>query len=520
MRTKKAMINSSANILGFLIPFIPSLIIRKLFLDSLGSDMLGLNSLYSNIIGWLSIVEMGVGTAIIFSLYKPYAENDYRKIRAYIKFYKSFYIKIGIIILVAGISIVPFLKYFMKESINSSLATIVFIILLLNTFITYLFSHNLCILIVAQEEYRITICTTISKLVISTFQLLMFKLYPSFILFVSIQLLVNIIYYISINIYITKKYEWIKSDNDKLEGKERKKLLKDVKSMFAHKIGVVIVNSTDSLVISKFVGLSVLANYTNYQTIISAIQSVVCQGLNGLTASIGNMLVTSNKEESYKVHKKIFFLNFWIVSFIAITLNNTLNQFIAIWVGKNYMLDDLTFYVLLINFYFYSLRGSVEQFQNASGNFYQDRYAAIFESIINLLVSLILVNHIGLAGVFIGTLISNLCVVFWTKPYIVYRYVFNVKLYEYYKMYFKYLSMAILPLVITRYLTREISMNYTIPFFIINCLINIISINIIYIIIFFKNNEFKYYLNLVKKILGFKRNINEENKSKCYNSSL
>ena len=124
MRTKKALINSSANILCFIIAFIPSLIIRKIFLDTLGSDILGLNSLYNNIIGWLSIVELGVGTAIIYSLYKPFADNDRSQIRAYIRFYGKFYRSVGFVILIIGLIITPFLKYFIKENIDLKLGDV------------------------------------------------------------------------------------------------------------------------------------------------------------------------------------------------------------------------------------------------------------------------------------------------------------------------------------------------------------------------------------------------------------
>ena len=148
-----------------------------------------------------------------------------------------------------------------------------------------------------------------------------------------------------------------------------------------------------------------------------------------------------------------------------------------------------------------AMRGSVEQFQNGSGNFYQDRYAPLIEGIINLTLSIFLVGKIGLVGVFIGTLISNFTVIFWTKPYVVYKYVFDRKLFEYFKMYFKYLLIAMVPLVITSLITNYVKNNFTIGYFIINCLINILIINIIYLIIFFKSDEFKYYKDILKKII-------------------
>lgn len=501
MRTRKALINSVINIVSYIIIFIPNLLIRRVFLTTLGSEMLGLSSLYNNIIGWLSIFELGVGTAIVYSLYRPYAENNKDKMRAYIKFYGQFYRRIGFVILGVGITISPFLSFFITGNVDIRIATIGFLLFLINSFISYIFSHKLCILNVSQQAYKITIGTTISKLVIIALQTVLLNNYPNFILYISIQLFVNLSYFIAINLYIRNNYPWINYGNNKLEEKEKNGLLRNVKAMFMHKIGHLVVNSTDNIVISKFVGLTVLTNYTNYQIIISALQSIISTGLSGITASIGNMLTDDDNSKAYIVHKRIFFLSFWIISFIVISLYNTLNQFIVIWMGKESLLNNLTYILILINLYFTAMRGSVDQFQTGSGNFYQDRYAPICEAIINLISSVILVKYIGIAGVFLGTLISNITVIFWTKPYVVYKYVFKESVGRYFKMYIKYILIGIIPLIITACLTNTIKEEYSFLSFIINCLINIVVINISYFVIFFKSDEFKYYTMLIKQIL-------------------
>ena len=502
MRTKKALLNSSINISTYLLLFIPNLLIRRVFLNTLGSEMLGLNSLYTNIIGWLSIAELGIGSAIIFSLYKPFAENDRKKISIYVNFYGYFYRRVGFIVLLGGIFITPFLKFFIENNVNMKIITIAYLIFLLNSFITYMFSHRLCILNVAQEAYKITIGTTISQIIIYLLQYIILNNYPNFILYSSIQLIINIIYYLVINMYIESKYPWLGKEKNKLDKKSREDLFKNIKALFMHKIGSLVVNSTDNIIISKFVGLTSLANYTNYNTVIGALQRIVQMGLNGITASVGNMLAGNNKEKAYDIHKKIFFLNFWVVSFIVISLYNTLNQFVGLWVGNEYLLNKCTFVVILINLYFVAMRGSVEQFQNGSGNFHQDRYAPFAEAIINLTVSIFLVKRIGITGVFVGTLVSNFTVIFWTKPYVVYKYVFGKPLINYFIMYFKYLLIGVIALFISDYITSLVKYDLSIISFIINCLINIIFINCIYIIIFFKTNEFKYYLELLKNIIN------------------
>lgn len=500
MRKKKAIINSGISFFTFFIIFIPNLFIQQIFLHVLGEDLRGLNGLYGNIIGWLSIVELGVGTAIVFSLYKPFANNDYSKVRAYLKFYRNFYLRAGLFILISGLIITPFLSFFIEnKDINMYLVQTGFILYLLNSFISYLFSSRLCVLTVAQEGYKLSLATTISKLITFIIQFIILKIYPSFILFIAAQLIVNFVYYIIINIYTVNRYSWLNDGDESLEVSERSRLIKSVKAMFMHKIGSLFVFSTDNLVISKFIGLSQLGYYLNYHLIINAAQNLIGSAQHGITASVGNLLIEKDPKYACEVHKKIFFLNFWISSFVSISLYNTLNQFICLWIGEKYLIDSLTYSIIIINCYFYLMRQSIERFKEASGNYVQDRYAPLAESIINLICSLILVQHLGLAGVFIGTLISNLTVLFWVQPYIVYKYVFEAKLIDYILMYIKYTLIGLTVLLITIPITNLFKFEYNAISFIINCLLNIIIINGIYLILFFKKSEFQYFFKIVKK---------------------
>ena len=503
MRTRKAAINGLVGILTYLISFLPAMIVRKIFLVELGDKLLGLSSLYTNIISYLSIIEMGIGSAIIFSLYKPFAEGDRVKVRGYLDYYSKFYKIIGGIILLLGIAILPFLHIFITDDIDMTKATIYFVLFLINTVISYLFSYKLCILNVAQEGYIVSIATALSKVLIAIFQVIILKLYSSFFLYISIQIVVNLIYYLVLNVYIDKKYNWLKDTNGKIEKGEKDNLIKNVKALFMHKIGYVVVFGTDNLVISSFINLTSVAKYNSYNMIIAAIQGVINTATAAITPSIGNLLVDDDKKKSISIHKKLFFMNFWIVSFITISLYNTISQFINIWLGKNQLLDMFTVSIILINLYFQLMRSSVEQFKEGSGNYHQDRYASFIEAFINLVFSIILVRKIGIAGVFIGTLISNIAVVFWVKPMITYKYVFNKPLRNYFYMYFKYLFIAILPLAITHFLTKDIKQSVLLKDFILNCIINILVINGVYLIIFWKNKEFIYFRNLV--IGKFKR---------------
>lgn len=505
MRLKKSLINSITGILTYIISFLPLFLIRKVFIEELGSELLGLSSLYTNIIGYLSIVELGVGTAIIYSLYKPFAEGNKEKIKGYLMYYEKFYRKAGTIVLIIGLAITPFIHIFIKDNIDLSLVRIGFILFLINTFIGYMFTYKHCMLNVAQEGYKVSLGLTMSKIFIAIFQIIIIRKYKSFYGYIIIQILVNLIFYLVMNIYINKKFYWIKDIYGTIEEEEKNFLVKNIKALFCHKIGGIFVLGTDNIVVSSFISLKIVAVYNNYELITSACRALMGQVIGGITASIGNLLVEENKEKAYEIHKKLFFLSFWIASFIVIALWNTISHFIALWVGRNYVLDLFTIGLILFNLYFQMMRGQVEQFKNASGEYYKDRYAPICEGLINLISSIILVNLIGLPGVFLGTLISNLTVIFWTQPTIVYKYVFNKPLVNYFKMYFKYFFIGLIPLVITIILTNPLKETVTIDAFILNCLINIVVINVFYLIIFWRNENFIYFKNIVLNIVNRKK---------------
>ncbi|WP_404987684.1 lipopolysaccharide biosynthesis protein [Clostridium culturomicium] len=504
MRVKKAGINVFVSLVTYIISFFPVFIVRKMFLTYLGEELLGLSSLYTNIIGLLAIVELGIGTAIIFALYKPFAEDDKVKIKGYVDFYAKFYRITGCIVSALGLCIIPFLNFFIKGQVGMVEARIYFILFLVNTVISYFFSYKLCMLYVSQQGYKVSILNTAAKVAIAVLQIISLKLFASFYIYLIIQIVVNLIYYLVTNLYIDKNFKWLKTTDGHISNEEKSSLSKNMKALFIHKLGGLIVLGTDNILISTFLNLNIVAKFNSYNMVISSAQSIIISGLSSITASIGNLLTEEDNDKSYEVHKKLFFINFWIASFVTISLFNTLEQFVVIWLDKTQLIDSFTVAILLINLYFMLMRSSIDSFKEAGGIYYQDRYVAIIEAVVNLVSSLILVKLIGLPGIFLGTLISNFGVIFWIKPMLVYKYIFKKEVKNYFKVYFKYMLVALVPLVTTIVITSSIKNVYTISFFLLNCVINIIVINVIYMVVFRNTNEFKYYKNiamgLIKKI--------------------
>lgn len=507
MRVKKASINVIVNFITYFLSFIPVFLVRRVFNSTLGAEILGLNTIYTNIIGLLSIVELGIGTAIVYALYKPYAEDDKSKVKAYMDFYAKFYRSVGIVVLVVGLAIIPVLRFFVKDQIDMMQVNVCYILFLSNTVMSYFFSYKTTMLYVAQEGYKVSTLNTIAKVAIALIQIGLLRVYPSFELYLVVQILINGIYYIYINRYVDKSYPWLKDVEGTLVDEEKKSLTKNMKALFLHKVGGLAVLSTDNLIITAFLDMKIAAYVGSYSMVITSAQSVIVSTLSGVTASIGNLLTENNDESSYIVHKRLFFMNFWVASFVAISIFNAIDQFVVLWMGAEQLLDTFTVAILLINFYFILMRSSTDSFKEAGGIYYQDRYSPLFEGAINLIASIILIKLIGLPGVFLGTLISNFSVVFWVKPKMAYKYIFKKPLREYFKTYFKYTLIAFLVLILSRVVSTPFREQYTISAFIINCIVNIVVINLSYILIFIRNDEFKYFKNIAFKILKVKRSI-------------
>lgn len=497
MRTKKAAANFTVNFVMLLVSIVPLFILRKVFLDTLGSDFLGLSALFTSLIGLLSLADLGISTAIIYALYKPFAEKDYEKIMGYIHYYTKFYQAVGLIIFVFGIALLPFFPLFINGEIAVQDAQLYFLIALVNTIITYFFSAKFSLLIVAQEGYRITLASTTSIVLTAMIQMVALYLYQNFYIFLLIQLVINLIYLIAITIYINKRFGWQSGINGTIEISEKRKLKKNIKALFIHKVGEYGVFGTDNLLISYFVNIVSVGIYNSYYMVIAVAMKLVHSAFNGITASIGNLLIAEEKEIVFAIHKKLFFFNFWIASFLAISMFNTIQQFILLWLGDSQYLNTLTISIILLNVYITLMRVSVEKFKEAGGLYQQDQYSAIIEAVINLVFSIILVQYMGLPGIFLGTLISNFTVVFWVKPKMVYKYIFQEKLRIYFIMYFKYFSIALLTLLLTHIATQQVKLIITLPAFLLNCILNIGLINIFYFLVFRNTEEFLFFEKLV-----------------------
>lgn len=500
-RTENSIINSAMSIVTQVLTVVLNFAVKTVFIKMLNDEYLGVNGLFTNIITMLSLADLGIGIAIPYSLYKPLAKKDEHKINVLMNFYKKVYTIIGIAVLLIGLSLTPFLGLIIKDiPKNVPHLSLIYILFVIHSASSYFFVYKKFLIDSDQKGYITSrIIFTFSTL-LSIIQIILLVTTKNYILF----LLSSIILVIIQNIYISSKanklYPFIKNKTDeKLEKEDMEGIKKNVSSLFIYKVGTVIMNGTDNIIISKFIGLIIVGFYSNYVLIINSITTVLNQIFNAITSSIGNLVVTTNKKRSKEVYDNLNFANFWLYALFGVCIIVLINPFINIWIGKKYVMGFSIVFLLVLNFYVLGMQSVTNSFRNAYGLFWIAKYRPIIMVIINIVISVVLVQFIGIEGVLIGTLISRLLTTAWLDPYIVHKYGFEISPKSYYIDYLKYLVIFTAISIILNYFVSMITINNIFILILIAILV-VISVNVILVLLFFKTSEFNYFYDKIKKI--------------------
>ena len=504
-RKKSSFKNMITAVSSNVLTIIVGLVAQAIFIKILGSEYLGLNGLFSNVISMLGIVELGMGSAIIYNMYKPIAENDHEKIKSLMQFYKKSYRIITLIISIIGIMIIPFIKYIVDiESVTVGINVyLVYILFLLETICSYILSYKRSMLYADQKEYITNIIHMGYTILVNTMQLTFLYFTHDYYLYLIIKVIMRLVENIVISSYVNRRYSYLLDNNvTKLDSKTEKDIFQKIKALFFHKIGGFIVSGTDNIIISKYLGLVTVGLYSNYYMIINAVQTVINHIIQATRASVGNLLVTESKTKQFDIFNKIRFVNFWISCFSSICIFIIMDSFITIWIGYKFVLPTKVLLVLVINFFIVSSRSTYGAFKEAAGIFYEDRFVPIIESLLNIVLSIIFVKKFGLMGVFMGTIASGLVLWCYSYPKYVYNKLFGRKISDYIKETIYYFIIFILIAGFTYSLAILISFENVYLQFISNVLIALIVPNVIMLLLFSKDENFKYFINMLK---GFKK---------------
>lgn len=474
------------NLLGF--------IQNKYFVQYMGIETLGMMKLFSQLLAYLNIIEMGLGSASAFALYKPLAEKNHKQVSIIVNTIESIYNKIGILLLGLGILCIPIIPFFMKVSNFSNVIYFYWMLYVLNTVSTYLFIKYVILFTANQEFLYVRTIQSINIISFKILQVFCIIKFHSFFIYILLLILDNLIQWLFFRKYYKKKYSYITKVKEKYDG-----IKNDIKNLFWHKIGGLVVFNTDLILISKFTDLKVVGIYASYQMICQVLSTIINILLNVLSPKIGKYIAEHTKQEVY-IHFKKYNILFCFISIIfTYCMFILIDSFIILWLGKDFILWKFTLKLICFNLFVNLFRWNLESFKSGAG-FFDDVKAPILESIINLFTSIILGLKLGLDGVIIGTIISNIIVILIYKPILVFKRCFDKGVKDYIKIYGNYLILIIISLLSCNFILKFISLKVVNSWFewIINGVIVGSITFIIVFIVFLSNKDFRNNLLLLR----------------------
>lgn len=503
------IINTSKNfmfsIFSTLLTSLLGFISRTVFINIVGAAYLGANSLFTNILAMLSFTELGIGSAISFSLYRPLAVNDIETVKSLMQFYKKAYRWIAVTITVLGLCLLPFLNYLIKGGEGIEHIPFIYLVYLYNTVISYLFSYKATLLAADQKSYLMTRVNMIISVVNLLIQMLVLIVFRNYFAYLISGAVISTLQWYFINKYIYGRYPYLKDKNvKKLDGRELGTIKTNVKAMMFHKVGELCINQTDNIIISSFIDIVVVGLYNNYYMIISIINKFATSFFSAATASLGNLIATENEEKSHEIFKVYNFLGFWVYGWTAICLTILLTPFILVWLGSDFQIDNLTLMLVMLNYYLVGMRVTIGNVKMAAGLYAQDQWVPIAQSVINLVVSIWGSIHIGLAGVFLGTVVSSLAIPCWYRPIVVYKHVFKRSVKEYFAKYVQYFAVVVfcfaLTLLIGSALLKILELTPFWALMLRACICAIVP-NAVIILLYHRSDEFRQVKQIARSVI-------------------
>lgn len=503
MRIKNSLKNFGSGLAINLINNLLAFFSRTIFINVLGKSYLGVNGLLTNVLSMLSLAELGVGTAINFSLYKPIAEEDNKKIALLMSFYKKVYKWIGLLVFTIGLILMMFLNVIIKDPGDVKNIKLIFFIYLVNTSYSYLMSYKNTLLSANQKDYLLTGTNIIFSAMMTITQIIVLLIAKDYIMYLLANMLMLLFQRLYINYKITKMYPLLKEKiKEKLPDEEFKAIFKNIKAVMFHKIGDYCINGTDNIIISAFISVSMVGLYSNYSMIITMVNGIIVMFYNSMTASLGNLIATESDEKKIEIFEIINFIGFWLFGFATICFYNLLNPFIELWLGKDFLISRSILIIVLLNYYLTGMRVPIYAVKAAAGIYDEDKYTPLIQSVINLVLSVVLVQRLGLAGVFMGTLVSSIVLPCWQRPYIVCKYALKTSSKSYFIKYVQYLITVIVVTFIISRILSVIFFNIKVINFVIKMLICTIIPNIVFLILFRKTKEFQHVVGIAERVLG------------------
>ena len=499
-RSENAFKNITIGIGSQLIILLTAFVSRTIFIQQLGAEYLGVNGLYSNILAVLSLAELGIGNVMVYSLYGPVAEKNEAKTNALLHFYKKAYRKIALAVFIIGICLIPLLDVITNSQILYHELVLYYLLFLLNSIVSYFVAYKAALINVDQKLYILQSLTTIVTLCKEVLQIAFLLITKSYILYLLIQIIFTVLNNYFISLKADKLYPFIKVKMD--YGKIDTSIIKEnIKSVFIYRIGSVIMNNTDAILISIIIGTVSVGYYSNYNLIITTVIMFIGMFIKTIYSSIGNLNAEGNKQKSYEFFNSLLLFFHGLSIFFSLTFLVVFNDFITIWLGEKYLLGIDVVIAIVVNFYIQHIIAPVWIYRETMGLYSQIKYVMIIAAVINIILSIIFGIQWGFAGIIIATAISRILTTVWYEPRFLYRIKFDQPISSYWKRQIKYMFISLIATYLSVLFTKDIATSLSL------IIVKIFIVFIIVIAVFwvtnYKSKEFKmligYLMNMIRK---------------------
>lgn len=461
-RTHKSLKNIRYALFYYFINLLVSFFSRRIFIEYLGAELLGLNTTVTNLLQFLNLAELGIGAAISYVLYKPLAENDSGKINEIVSVQGYLYYRIASIVIIGACVLLCFFPFFFsKTSLPLWYAYSTFIILLCSSLASYYFNYKEIVLTADQKDYKITVNIKSVSVVKAILQILAVTYFNyGYIWWLLLELLATMLTVFMVNRVTKKEYPWLKTKRK--DGKFLKSkypvIFHKTKQLFFHKIAGFVLTQTSPLIIYAYTTLTLVAVYGNYMLIVTGITALLGALFNSINAGVGNLVAWGDKDHILCVFEELFSCRFLLAATACYGVYSLTPAFIHFWIGSEYLLDDISFFLIIAIMYIGLSRSITESFINAYG-LYHDIWAPITEAVINISLSILLGYFWGLPGILAGVLISLILIVVLWKPFFLFTKGFRISVFRYVGMYLKHMVVFLGVWLFVVFFTKHIPIN-------------------------------------------------------------
>ena len=500
-RTKNSIRNIAFGMISRTVSMLFPFIVRTIFIEFLGEEYLGLNSLYKSVLQVLNLTDLGFASAIVASMYKPIAEGNVSEVSALMKLYRKLYKGIGLIILIAGLVLTPFIgKMINGNPPHGVNIYVLWLLYLANTVVSYLFYAYKVSLINAHQRNDITErIGIVCGIIINILQIIVVVLCKSIYLYVLLTVVNSVIYNLWCSRECDKRFPQYTCSGELDKGVKRE-ITKNVSALAFQKIGNTVSVSLDSIIISAFLGLTVVAIYGNYYYIVASIAMFVNLLYSAASASIGNSIAIEAPEKNLHDLRKFSFLNAWLVGWCCICFMCLFQDFMTVWMGEGLLFEINIVLLLVLRFYFEQIRKVVLTYKDAAGMWWADKWRPLAGCLVNLALNIILVKHIGVAGVMLSTIISYAVVEIPWETHVLFKRYFKQNELAYYTEIASAAGTMLIAGMITYYICCLISVNHVLAI-IVKLGICMIVPNALFALMNLKNREFRNSVQFIRSII-------------------